>query len=173
MADLMIDIETLATGANSTILTIGAQGFDPFSEKYTGETFYQRLTIDSQADRAVDDDTVAWWGRQGEAAMEEALGDGDDRVEIKTALEELSKIAFKHNRFWANGITFDYVILEHAMQQSGVNIPWKFWQLMDTRTLYKIKKVGKLGNTHNALEDCCNQIDLLQKTLKALNITEF
>jgi len=177
MSDLMIDIETLDVSPTSTILTIGAQGFDPFSEKFTKVTYYKRLTIDSQDDRTINDDgddsTVAWWGRQSADAQEEALGDGEDRVDIKTALEELAKVAWKHSRIWANGTTFDMVILEDAMKQYGVTVPWKYWQVMDARTIYKIAKSPKLSNNHNALADCVNQIDLLQKALKQLGITKF
>jgi len=173
MSDLMIDIETLDVRPTSTILTIGAQGFDPFSSKFTEATYYKRLSIDSQEDRTVDDGTVEWWGKQAADAQEEALGDGDDRVDIKTALEELSKLAWKHKRIWANGTTFDMVILEDAMAQYGINVPWKYWQVMDARTIYKITKAPKLDNNHNALADCVNQIDLLQASLKQLGITKF
>jgi hypothetical protein len=169
----MIDIETLDVLPTSTILTIGAQGFDPFSTKFTNATYYKRLTIDSQDERTVDDGTVTWWGQQNEAAQEEALGDGDDRVNIVDALTELSKLAWKHDRIWANGTTFDMVILENAMKQYGVTMPWKYWQVMDARTVYKLCNAPKLGNSHNALEDCVNQIDLLQKSLKKLGITSF
>jgi len=169
----MIDIETLDVTPTSTILTIGAQGFDPFSTKFTKVTYYKRLTIDSQNERTVNDDTVEWWGKQAADAQEEALGDGDDRVEIKIALEELAKIAWKHSRIWANGTTFDMVILEDAMKQYGVTVPWKYWQVMDARTIYKIAKSSKLGNNHNALADCVNQIDLLQTALKKLGINKF
>ena len=173
MSDLMIDIETLDVLPTSTILTIGAQGFDPFSEKFTDVTYYKRLTLDSQEERTINDSTVEWWGKQGEEAMEEALGDGPDRIEIKPALDELGKLAWKHDRIWANGTTFDMVILENAMKQYGVNMPWQYWQVMDARTVYKLAGSPKLGNNHNALADCVNQIDLLQKALKKLGITKF
>ena len=169
----MIDLETLDVTPTSTILTIGAQSFDPFSDKFGDVTFYKRLTLDSQSDRTINDDTLSWWGRQGEEALEEALGEGDDRVDITEALTELSKIAWQHKRLWANGIMFDFGILENAMLQYGVNIPWKYWQISDARTVYKLApSVGKLGNNHNALADCVNQIDLLQKTFKHLGITK-
>ena len=171
----MLDIETLATTPDSTILTIGAQGFDPFSDRFTDVTFYKRLTIDSQADRSVSDDgydsTLSWWGRQSEEAQEEALGDGDDREDITTALQELSKVAWKHKRIWANGTTFDMVILEDAMRQYGVPCPWKYWQVMDARTIYKLTGAKPLCNNHNALADCVNQIDTLQKSIELLGIT--
>ena len=173
----MIDIETLATTPDSTILTIGAQGFDPFSTKFTDVTYYRRLTTDSQANRAVDytpdTGTVAWWGKQTEEAQEEAMGDGPDRVDIKTALEELSKIAWKHSRVWANGTTFDMVILEDAFREHEMPCPWKFWEVMDARTIYKLTNAKSLGNNHNALADCVNQIDTLQKSIKQLGITKF
>jgi len=172
LQDLMIDIETLDVTPTATILTIGAQSFDPFSEDFGDVTFYERLDLESQQDRTIDNGTVAWWGRQSAEAQEEALGEGS-RVHIKESLERLSKIAWKHNRIWANGITFDMVILENAMKQYGVSVPWKFWQLMDTRTIYKIAGSKKLGNNHNALADCVNQIDLLQNALKTLNVTKF
>jgi len=172
MSDLMIDIETLDVTPTSTILTIGAQGFDPFSDRFTDVTYYRRLTIDSQSERSVNDDTVEWWGKQAEDAQEEALGDGEDRVDIETGLKELSKVAWKHSRIWANGTTFDMVILEDAMRQYGISCPWKYWQVMDARTIYKLTGAKPLGNNHNALADCVNQIDVLQKSIEQLGITK-
>lgn len=171
--DLMLDIETLDVTPTATILTIGAQGFDPFSDRLTDATFYKRITLESQEGRTVNDDTVAWWGNQSAAAQEEAFGE-DNRVDIADALAELSKLAWRHKRIWANGITFDITILENAMAQYGVNVPWKFWQVHDARTVYKIANAGSAGssNSHNALEDCVNQIDMLQKVFKQLGITE-
>ena len=169
----MIDLETIATTPNATILTIGAQGFDPFSDCFSDVTFYKRILVDSQPTRHVDDDTLAWWGRQSAEAQHEAFGDGPDRVDIKEALEELSKIAFRHTRIWANGVMFDIGILEDAMKEYGVNVPWKFWQIMDARTVFKlVPSLGSAGstNSHNALEDCVNQIDMLQRAFKKLGI---
>lgn len=171
--DLMIDIETLDVRDSATILTIGAQGFDLWSDRLTDVTFYTRLDLESQPTRTIDDGTVEWWGKQSPEAQEEALGDGN-RILITDALTQLSKIAWKHQRIWANGTTFDITILEHAMAQCGVNVPWKYWQVMDARTLYKLApEVGKLTNNHNALADCVNQIDLLQKVIKHLGVTRF
>jgi hypothetical protein len=171
----MIDIETLDITPNSTILTIGLQGFDPFSDRFTEVTYYERLDLESQDGRSIDDGTVEWWGKQSAAAQEEALGDiGRPRITLKDALTKLGKIIWKHNRIWANGTTFDMVILENAFKQQGVPMPWKYWQVMDARTIYKMAPtVGKLGNNHNALADCVNQIDMLQKALKILNINKF
>ena len=174
MSDLMIDLETLDVRPTATILTIGAQGFDPYSDKLTDQTLYLRLTLESQSERTIDDGTVEWWGKQAEEVQEEALGDGDDRVDIVDGLTQLSKLAFKHKRIWANGTLFDIAILENAMEQYGVNIPWKYWQIMDARTIYRMTGAGSAGstNSHNALEDCVNQIDMLQKIFKELGVRQ-
>jgi len=174
MSDLMIDIETLDVLPTSTILTIGAQGFDPFTDRFTDVTYYERCDLESQDDRTIDNGTVAWWGQQSADAQEEALGDtGQPRIALKEALEILSKIIWKHDRIWANGTTFDMVILENAFKQNGMNLPWKYWQVMDARTVYKmVPAVGKLGNNHNALADCVNQIDMLQKAMQILQINK-
>lgn len=176
MSDLMIDLETLGTSPDAVILTIGAQGFDPFSDRFTDVTFYKRVTVESQPNRKVDEGTLEWWSKQSVDAQEEAMGDGPDRVPLKQALEELSKIAFQHKRIWANGICFDITMLENAMVENEVSCPWKFWQVCDARTVYKLGKAGTAsgtGNTHNALEDCVNQIDMLQKVIAKFGVTEF
>ena len=169
----MLDIETLDVSPSAVILTIGAQGFDPFSDKFTDVTYYERLDLESQDRRTIDDSTLEWWGNQAQDVQDEALGDeGQPRIPLRDALEKLSKIIWQHDRIWANGVTFDMVILENAFKQQGLNMPWKYWQVMDARTVFKmVPEVGKLGNNHNALADCVNQIDMVQKAFKILNIT--
>ena len=44
----MIDLETLATDPNATILTIGGVKFDPNSDKEPHSEFYFRLDVDEQ-----------------------------------------------------------------------------------------------------------------------------
>jgi len=173
MQHLMIDLETLDVTPTSTILTIGAQGFDPFSDHFTEDTFYVRVDLDSQENRTINESTIKWWSKQDSAVREEAFSD-EDRIPLKDALEQLSKIAFKYDKIWANGILFDIAILENAMYQTGVHIPWKYFQVMDARTIYQMfPGKNNLGNSHNALEDCVNQIILLQKIFKENGITSF
>ena len=48
--DLMIDLETLATSPDASILTIGAVKFDPFGDDVKNpkcEKFYCRVDLDS------------------------------------------------------------------------------------------------------------------------------
>lgn len=167
---LMIDIETLGVTPDAVILTIGAQGFCPYTDRYTDATYYERLNLESQDNRHLDEGTLAWWGKQSADAQEEALGDGN-RLDIKDALEKLGKVIWKHDEIWVNGLSFDIPILEHAFKQCGLSVPFKYWKTSDTRTVYKlVPELGKTGNNHNALADCVNQIDLLQKAFKILGI---
>jgi len=172
MNHLMIDIETIDVNPTAVILSIGAQGFDPFSTQFSQDTYYERFTMESQDDRTIDDSTIKWWSEQSQSAQDEAFGEGGQpRITLEDGLTKLSKMIWKNNTIWANGISFDMPIIEHALKQHEMSVPWKYWQVMDTRTIYRlVPEIGKLGNNHNALADCVNQIDLLQKALKILNI---
>ena len=117
--DLMLDIETVGTGPDACILTIAAQTFDPTALGYLPKDYYARVDIDSQPNREVDDATVEWWATQPQEAQDEAFGE-EGRIPLKQALEELSKLCFHCNLTWANGTTFDMVILENAYKHRTI-----------------------------------------------------
>ena len=170
--DIMIDIETVGTGPDACILTIAAQTFDPNALGYLPQDYYARVDIDSQPNREVDDATVEWWATQPQEAQDEAFGE-EGRIPLKQALEELSKLCFHCNLTWANGTTFDMVILENAYKQEQLPLPWRFWNVRDARTVYSLSPdLPKPKASHHALEDCKRQIDLLQQTLQHLGVTK-
>ena len=170
--DIMIDIETVGTGPDACILTIAAQTFDPNALGYLPQDYYARVDIDSQPNREVDNATVEWWATQPQEAQDEAFGE-EGRISLKQALEELSKLCFHCNLTWANGTTFDMVILENAYKQEQLPLPWRFWNVRDARTVYSLyPDLPKPKASHHALEDCKRQIDLLQQTLQHLGVTK-
>ena len=69
----MIDLEGLGTGPDTTILTIAAQAFDPFGSGYYDQQYYARITLESQPNRSIQQDTIDWWATQPAAARDEAL----------------------------------------------------------------------------------------------------
>jgi len=167
-----MDLETLAATPDATILTIAAQCFDPlgkgYSEKYH---YYARIALEGQEDRKVSEDTIAWWGTQPEAAAE-ALAE-DNRIPLDQALDDLHKLCWKSDLIWTNGITFDICILENAFTSRGKPYPWQFFKVRDARTVYSLwPDCPKPVTSHHALEDCRRQIDMLQKTLKHLNVAK-
>lgn len=172
MADLMIDIEGLGTGPDTTILTIAAQSFDPFGTGYHDRHYYARITLESQENRSIQQSTIDWWATQPEEAREEAFGE-DNRIPLDQALDELAKFIWQSKLIWANGPTYDMNIIEHAYKSYGKSIPWQFYHVRDARTVYSLwPDLPKPPTSHHALEDCKRQIDLLQATLKHLNVKE-
>ena len=168
----MIDLEGLATGPDTTILTIAAQAFDPFGSGYYDRHYYARVTLESQENRVIDDGTIEWWATQPAHAREEAFGE-QDRIPLDQALDELGRLIWHSKMIWAQGPTFDCTILEHAYKSYGKALPWKYYQVRDSRTVFSLWPELPIPPTsHHALEDCRRQIGMLQDTLKYLNVKE-
>ena len=167
--DLMIDIEGLATGPDATILTIAAQAFDPLGSGYYNQQYYARITLESQAGRGIEQATIDWWATQPEAQAEAFMEEG--RVDLDQALDSLGKLVWHSNLIWANGPTYDMNILEHAYKSYGKTLPWQYYKVRDARTIYSLwPELPRPPTSHHALEDCRRQIDMLQATLKQLNV---
>jgi exodeoxyribonuclease VIII len=172
MADLMIDLEGLGTGPDTTILTIAAQSFDPFGSSYCEPKYYARITLESQPDRSIQQSTIDWWATQPAAARDEAFAE-QDRIPLDQALDELGRLIWHSKRVWAQGPTYDMNILEHAYKSYGKPIPWQFYAVRDSRTVFSLwPGLPKPATSHHALEDCRRQIALLQTTLQHFNIKE-
>lgn len=182
MAHLMIDIETLGTTPDALILTVAAQSFDPVGDGYYNQSYYARVDFDSQIDRKIEDGTLQWWANQNSLVREEAFAE-DDRKPLDQVLDELGKLIWKSSAIWANGPTFDMTILEHAYKSYKKPLPWQYYRVRDARTVYMLKPDSAASSntritdvnrpaSHHALDDCRRQIDLLQQTLRHLNIKE-
>ena len=172
--DIMIDLETLDVLPTATILTIGAVKFDPFGDDVNDpkcEKFYVRVDVDS-CDRigaTVSQATLDWWASQSQEAQNEAF-DPENRIPIQDAITQLYKFCRGAKRVWSHGAGFDVIILEHYFRKIGKAIPWSFWEVRDTRTIFDI---GINPNRppvlkHHALEDAWNQAVGVQNVYKKL-----
>jgi 3' exoribonuclease, RNase T-like len=181
--NIMLDLETLATGIDATILTIGAVKFDPFVNYHAGnialtdlDTYYARIDLDTQVDRVVDDGTVEWWSKQNKVAQDEAFNP-EGRIHLDQALADLHKFIWGSKLTWCQGLTFDIPILEHAYRQHKRDTPWRFWETRCSRSLCDLVQVqmpeGLAVATHDAREDCFKQIINTQLVLEKLGITKF
>ena len=167
----MVDIEGLGPGPDATILTIAAQSFDPFGTGYYGRQYYARITLESQENRSIQQDTIDWWATQPEAQAEAFMEGG--RIDLDQALDSLGKLIWQHKLIFANGPTYDMNILEHAYKSYNKPLPWQFYNVRDARTIYSLwPELPKPPTSHHALHDCRRQIDMLQATLKHLNVKE-
>ena len=171
----MIDLETLSTRPDATVLTVGAIKFDPFTEQEPHNGLYLRLNVDEQSDfgRHVDNGTLEWWGRQDEKIREEALGDGD-RVPLTEFVKQLNKWCVGLDYIWCQGPTFDFVMLQHLYKSAETPVPWNYWQIRDSRTLFKMMpqdpRRAIQEQLHNALADCYYQAKCVQQSYKHFGV---
>lgn len=168
----MIDLEGLGTGPDTTILTIAAQAFDPLGTGIYEQYYYARVTLESQENRSIQQSTIDWWATQPPHAREEAFAE-TDRIPLDQALDELGRLIWHSKRIWAQGPTYDMNILEHAYKSYDKPIPWQFYAVRDSRTVFGLwPGLPKPSTSHHALEDCRRQIGMLQQTLTHLNVKE-
>jgi hypothetical protein len=174
--DIMLDLETLSTRPEATILTFGACKFSPYNQEPIDKGIYFRVSVDEQITlgRHVDDNTVEWWGRQADDVREEALGESD-RITLSEFTAQLNKFLVGCDNIWAQGPVFDIVILENLYRQLNLPCPWQFWQIRDSRTLLSThgdpRDKNKAG-LHNALEDAVSQAQAVQTVFNRCGITE-
>ena len=168
----MVDIEGLATGPETTILTIAAQEFDPLQRGLLGRDFYVRVDLESQEGRTIEQGTIDWWATQPKEVREEAFNE-HDRVPLREALQGLHRTLWHARRVWAQGPTYDMNILEHAYKSLAMPLPWRYYSVRDSRTVFGlVPSLEKYPASHHALEDCRRQIQLLWDALEYLDIKE-
>lgn len=178
--DIMIDLETLGTGVDAPIISIGCQVFDA-KNLTLGSTFYVACDIRDQIDsklRFVDASTLKWWLSQGEGAKA-VFKEG--AVPTPLCLQELSKWILreagssakttKKAFVWGNGSSFDITLMETLFKAFNEVCPWMFYKVMDLRTFKRFvadgKKVEvKQGVAHNALDDARAQAQYVIDALR-------
>lgn len=172
--DIMIDLETLDVLPTATILTIGAVKFDPFGDDANEpqcEKLYIKVDIDScdAVGGTVSQSTLDWWASQSKEAQEAAF-DPNDRVSIQDAMNQLYKFCWGAKRVWSHGAGFDVIILENYFRKIGKAIPWQFWEVRDTRTIFDIGINPERASitAHNALADAYDQALGVQKVFRTL-----
>jgi len=171
---LMVDMETMAVTPNAVVLSLGAVHFNPYGSGYSDKIYF-RVSIDDQdaLGREVDPKTIEWWGQQDPAIMEEAFSP-DNRIPLVDAMDQFHKFAWGCDRFWSHGATFDLVMLENIYRQLNKPLPWNYWQLRDTRTLFDLGFDPDMptGSKHDALQDAIRQAAGVQNMYRKLNIRE-
>jgi hypothetical protein len=173
-SDCMIDLETLDVLPTATILTIGAVKFDPMGDELdtpSMEKFYVKVDIDScdALGMTVSPSTLEWWSQQSKQAQEEAF-DPNNRVSVEEALSQLYKFCWGAKRVWSHGVGFDLIILEQYFRKIEKAVPWKFWEMRDTRTLFDIgiNPERAAVTAHNALADAYDQALGVQRVYRTL-----
>ncbi len=155
MINVMVDLETLGTGPNSVIISIGAVEFNAKTQTL-GHEFY--INIDPQScvnfGLEIDASTVMWWMKQSDAARNCFEKKG---AQLQEALAMFSAWYPQAAPLWGNGASFDNVILSNAYMVAKVPRPWSYSKDRCYRTLKALMpeiKADETGGTyHNALDD--------------------
>ena len=174
MIHAMIDLETLSTNPNAVILTVGGVKFDPTTQMKPYSEMYFRVDVDSQTNmgRDVMQDTVNWWSKQPKQISDEAFSD-DNRISLDEMIKSINKFSVGVDVFWCQGPLFDYAILQDIYKQLGHPVPWQYWQIRDSRTLFSLVPRDlneKRQDLHNALEDCRFQAKKVQRVYRQLGV---
>jgi len=173
------DIETLGTGPTSIILSIGAVRID-FKAGKIIDQFYTAVDAEDCEFMGLikDEDMVRWWQKQPKEVREAAFAGG---TPLKKALLAFTKFVEQCKgdvEVSCCGTDFDTVIVPSAFRVIGLPVPWKFWNVIDLRTLrnwvpHKFN-ISRPRNAHNALIDAqwqaANLIAIWQ-TLAGIEVT--
>ena len=171
----MIDLETLDTKPSCQILSLGAVKFNALTNSEPHSELYIKPDIDQQDanGRTSSDSTIEWWSKQDSKAMEEAFS-AEGRMDIDTMLTQLTKWLVGVDVIWGHGYGFDITILEDLYRNWNRPIPWQFWQVKDSRTLFSCCKVdprkAMQSDLHNALADSYFQAKSVQVAYKELGV---
>lgn len=171
---ISLDLETLGTGANAAIASIGACRFDPQSSAID-DVFHIHVSLENcqRHGLAFDASTLLWWLGQDEDARRSLITGQEHAAPLITALDLLAAFIAdtgEDSELWVNGASFDLPILANAYRVAGMPQPWKFWAERDLRTLKNLHggaSIPRDGIAHNALHDAIHQARLIQHILNS------
>jgi DNA polymerase III epsilon subunit-like protein len=165
----MVDLETLSTDTSAVIVTIAAVKFNFENDEI--ETF--TVNVDPKSSlkygMTISQDTLDWWKRQDKAAVDAWK---QNAILIEDALDQFNEFIGDASKtvMWAQGIDFDFPVLRYSLRNTEREIKWKYWNQCDSRTIFTIanfntKKGERVGQYHNAIDDCRTQIAWLKQIL--------
>jgi 3' exoribonuclease, RNase T-like len=179
---VMLDLETWGTAPGSALRSIGAVTFSPYGLAMAAGADFREGSFYANIERSsceavglkVDPKTVEWWIQQ---SPESAAALVADQKLIFDVIEEFSAWWRRHDAtyVWSNGANFDEVLWRCACQAVGRDVPWKYWNVRDTRTIWHLarlnpKTIPRIGIAHDALADAKHQALCVTKAYEILGI---
>ncbi len=163
---MTIDFETLGRGDNAPIVQMAAVVWD-----VTGvlDTWKMNVELQSLDPKGIDMSTLDWWFKQQPAAIDSVFG-SIPRESICHAIQTLEDLISHHNPdcIWQHS-SFDAPKFQHAVRRylkRETRVPYWVWK--DIRSLTYVTGVEKTkvaGIAHDALHDCLNQAEYVNKAL--------
>ena len=162
--DLMVDIETLGTKSYALILSVAIVEFNMITGEI-GDNIYLKISINDSLlnDFKIEGDTLIWWMNQDKDAK--IVFDNKNSFKCVDALTHITKFILnkEYLKIWGNSARFDLGLLQNYYNKFNMNIPWKYGNERDVRTLVDFypdikKELVFDGIKHDALADCLHQI---------------
>lgn len=167
---VMVDMETIGTETDATIVQIGLVAFDP----NTVGKFHSKANIfvDINQGRRIDPQTLKWWlGDKGNPELFVKLVTSPGSMALPEALLKVSMFynAANAQEIWANSPSFDVAILNSAYRKHTLRSPFHFRGERCYRTMVNVLGIslgeikerclslGIVGTVHNALDDAVHQ----------------
>ena len=192
MNHVMLDLETMSTKPNAAIVSIGAVPFDSTGKIAAPVScFYHTIDLKSCQDAGlhIDAGTVEWWMTQSQKVRDAIFLDCEPlNVVLDHFIKFIGGIKDKTKEFplvWGNGCGFDNVILREAYLAIGKQIPWRYHDDRDMRTLtmlhqmrghsvlsMRADKISTSRIEHYALHDAIYQAAQAAEMLKAIRVVK-
>lgn len=186
--EIMLDLETLSTQSNAAIVQLSAVSFDRahiFNERIARSSYNHLL-----GRFAISVDTLNWWEQQPSQVRNYVMGGVLHPATVLEMFSKWIKALPEEPIVWANPVIFDMPILEHAYSAFDLPYPLNARNYRCFRTMSEefasIIPRDRSKVTHNAFEDCLEQITHLQtirefmtppipvsKCIKCGNLTDF
>lgn len=180
---IMLDLETLDTGPDACIVSIGAC---VIGKRSKSAYFYRVIDIEKTSPSlrgTYSAESIVWWMKKSEEAR--AVFSEENKVELWRAIEDflgwIAELKLKAGKgsevcLWGNAAAFDNVILRSAAERHGHGdkaFP-VHWNDRCYRTVVNLAthiERKQLGTHHNALDDAISQSKHLIRVLRHLGKT--
>ncbi len=197
MKHCMLDIETLATGRDAAIKSIGALLFDPKAGKVMDprdtRAFYRVISLEkSRSPGVIDPATVSWWMGQSQEARDSLFGPEAtaQAIELEQALAHFALWVetFGVEKVWSNGPLFDERLMREAAERNGLPHPFHYRASrcfrtagefaeaggVDLKKLHKELKAKRPAGhvAHKAIDDCWSQAIAVCEFYRLLNLQD-
>lgn len=143
MIDIHIDLETLDTVPKAKVTQIGIVAFDRELETIVFQLRFD-LVLEPQEKRTISIDTLRFWAQQDPVKFYDTLsGYMYPEMALQKIADQINGLQANPDEVtvWGNGATFDISILEDLYRDNGIQVPWKFWQIRDCRTVVDLARM--------------------------------
>lgn len=161
----VIDIETYSLDPYAAIASIGIVDFFVGEEFIIEDQYYANIDqkMNKELGRIFDSSTIEWWKTQHKEVQKSML---INQKPLDIVMKEVVNFIDKKSLIWCQGTDFDIPILKTTLNQLGIELPWKYYNVRDSRTFtlelgYDMKDYRDPLKHHNALDDAICQAKVI------------